>query len=199
MIYLVGGAPRAGKSILSQRISAKLKIGWISTDLLMELLRVKNEEGVKVEWNAAPEAIAAAAEWFFPYLERFAWGVSSLAESYVIEGVDFLPAQVAQLSAQHKIRSVFLGCSRMTLEQFDQFPGRSRGYAGLPEAVRRQIVRDVPPWSEFVRKEAERFGYAYIDVSDDFPARLREAEAALTTGAVPKERDKYGQEQAFTP
>ena len=60
MIYLVGGASRVGKSILGQRISAKLNIGWISTDLLIELLKVKNVEGTKVEWNAAPEAIAAA-------------------------------------------------------------------------------------------------------------------------------------------
>lgn len=183
MIYLVGGAPRAGKSILGQRISANLKIGWISTDLLLELLRVKNEAGVKVAWNAAPEAIAAAAEWFFPYLERFVWGVSSLAENYVIEGVDFLPAQVAQLSAQYQIRPVFLGCSSMTLERFDQFPGRSRGYAGLPEAMQRQIVQDVPLWSEFVRQEAERFDHPYVDMSDDFPSRLSEAEAVLTAGA----------------
>ena len=42
MIYFVGGAPRTGKSILTQRISAKLKIGWTSSDLLIELLRVKN-------------------------------------------------------------------------------------------------------------------------------------------------------------
>ena len=190
MIYLIGGAPRAGKSILGQRISAKLKIGWISTDLLMELLRVKQVEGIKSEWDAAPEAIEAAAEWFFPCLERFVWGVNSLAESYVIEGVDFLPAQVAQLSAQYQIRSVFLGCSKMTLERFNQFPGRSRGYAGLPEAMRRQIVQDVPLWSKFVQQEAERFGYPYVDMIDDFPSRLNEAEAALTDNAVPEERDR---------
>ena len=190
MLYLVGGAPRAGKSILGQRISAKLKIGWISTDLLVELLRVKNDEGVKVEWNAAPEAIAATAEWFFPYLERFVWGVSSLAENYVIEGVGFLPEQVAQLAAQYQIRSVFLGCSRMTLEQFDEFPGRSRGYASLPEEVRCQFAQDVPLWSEFVRQEAKRFGYPYVDMIDDFPTRLSEADAVLTAGAYPKERDR---------
>jgi len=155
----------------------------------MELLRVKNEEGVKVEWNAAPEAIAATAEWFFPYLERFAWGVRSLAESYVIEGVDFLPAQVAQLSAHYQTRSVFLGCSRMTVERLDRFPGRSRGYASLPEEVQRQFVQDVPLWSEFVRQEAERFGYPYFDMIDDFPSRLSEAEAVLTAGAYPEERD----------
>jgi hypothetical protein len=68
MIYMVGGAPRAGKIILGQQIATKLRVGWVSTDLLMELLRVKKEAGRKTEWNAAPEAITAQAEWFFPYL-----------------------------------------------------------------------------------------------------------------------------------
>lgn len=179
MIYLIGGAPRSGKSLLCQQIASKQKIGWISTDLLVELLRVHNEVGVKTEWNAAPEAIAANAEWFFPYLARFVWGISSLAESYVIEGVDFLPAQVARLSTQCPIRPVFLGRSSITLEQFDQFPGCSRGYAGLPEELRRQIVRDVPLWSTFVRQEAERFGYRYIDMNGDFTPHLNQAEELL--------------------
>jgi len=186
MIYLVGGAPRAGKTILAQQISAKLKIGWISTDPLMQLLRAKNVEETKVEWDATPQAIAAVAEWFFPCLEQFIWSVTSMADSYVIEGVDFLPAQVTQLSEQYPIRSVFLGCSKMTLEHFDQFPGRSLGYAMLPEEMRRQIAQDVPRWSEFVRHEAERFGYPYVDMVDDFPSRLREADTVLTTDVVPQ-------------
>lgn len=178
MIYLIGGAPRTGKSILGQQLSAGLRIGWISTDLLQEVLRVRNEE--KAEWNATPEAIAATADWFFPYLERFVWGVSSMAESYVIEGVNFLPAQVRQLSTQYQIRTVFLGCTKMTLERFDQFPGRSIGYTFLPEEMRRQIVQDVPLWSALIRQQAKQFGYPYVDMSDDFPARLHEAEALLT-------------------
>lgn len=182
MIYLIGGAPRAGKSILAQRLCATLKVGWISTDLLMDLLRVKDAAGIKVKWDAAPEAITANAEWFFSYLARFIWGVCSMADNYVIEGVDFLPAQVAQLSTQYPIRAVFLGCSSMTLEHFDQFPGRSRGYSGLPEALRRQIVQDVPRWSAFILQEAARFGYAYVDMASDFSQRLAEAEMALING-----------------
>lgn len=181
MIYLVGGAPRAGKSILGQRIASTLDIGWVSTDLLVELLQVKNDQGVKVEWNANPETITSKAEWFFPYLERFVWGVNSLAENYLIEGVDFLPAQVIQLSRQYQIRSVFLGCSNMTLERLDQFPGRSRGYGSLPEELRRRIAHDVPLWSEFIRQQCEHVGYPYVDMVGDFPQRLQEALAVLTT------------------
>ena len=190
MIYLIGGAPRVGKSLLCQRLASKLKIGWISTDLLIGLLQVKQEEGVKTEWDAAPQAIATAAEWFFPYLQRFVWGVSSLAEDYIVEGVDFLPSQAVLLEAQYPIRSVFLGRSQMTLEQFERFPGRSRGYAGLPEALRRQIVQDVPHWSAFIQSEADRCGCRYIDMQGDFTSHLDEAEASLMTGTqgqIPRE------------
>jgi hypothetical protein len=183
MIYLIGGAPRTGKSILCQQVSANLKAGWISTDLIAEVLRVKNEAGVKTEWNATLEAIRRDAEWFFRYLERFIWGVSSMAENYIIEGVDFLPAQVAKLSTQYQIRSAFLGRSQMDLETLDQFPGRSPGYSGLPEEMRRQIVRDVPLWSEFIRQEAEQFGYPYFDMVGDFRECLNEAEAVLRTNS----------------
>ncbi len=187
MIYLIGGAPRTGKSLLAQQIAAQLKIGWISTDLLEDLLRFKKVEGMKAEWNAAPESIAAAAEWFYPCLERFVWGISSMAGSYVIEGVDFLPEHVVHLAGRFPVRSLFIGCGRMTIERFERFPGRSAGYSALPEEVRRQIAADIPRWSEFIRQEAERYGCPYIDMSDDFPSRIQEAEESLTVGLIPAE------------
>jgi len=47
MMYFVGGAPRAGKTILAQRLASSLNVGWVSTDLLMELLRVAKAAGIK--------------------------------------------------------------------------------------------------------------------------------------------------------
>ena len=59
MIYLIGGAPRAGKTILGQQLSAKLRIGWISTDLLQHVLQDNKHDGPKPKWDAAPQAIIA--------------------------------------------------------------------------------------------------------------------------------------------
>jgi hypothetical protein len=176
MIYLVGGAPRSGKSILGQQVAARLRVGWVATDVLRSLLK---DEGA-ADWDASPEAISATAEWFLPHLERFIWGISSLADDYLIEGVHFLPRQAAALSSQYQVRSVFLGRSTFNLAQFDEFPGRSQGYASLPLAIRQQIVEDVPCWSEFVAREAGRFGCRYVDTSDDFVSRVREAELCLS-------------------
>ena len=184
MIYLVGGAPRVGKSILAQQLAAQLKIGWISTDLLLDLLRAHGVAGIKAEWNATPEAIRANATWFAPSFERFMWGISSMAEHYLVEGVDFLPEQVTQLATKYPIRSVFLGCSTMTQQRFEQFPGHSPGYGNLPLPMRLQIVQDVPLWSAFIRQECERYGVPYLDTSSDFQQRLAEAAATLTHSGV---------------
>jgi len=184
MIYFIGGAPRTGKTILGQRISADLRSGWISTDLLWQVLQTKKVEGTNIEWDASPAAIAATAEWFFPCLERFVWGINSQAENYVIEGVAFLPDQIAQLLANYPIRTVFLGCSKMTLERFDRFPGRSPGYSFLPEEVRRQFAQDIPTWSEFIRQETGRFAYPYVDMGDDFQSGLDKAASLLTSGEL---------------
>jgi len=158
MIYLVGGVPRVGKSMLAQQTASKLTISWISTDVLKELLSVQAPHVIGVHWNE-PATIAATAEWFFPYLERFIWGVSLMVEHYLIEGVDFLPAQVAEIATKYPIRLMFLGCSEMTLERFEQFPGHSPGYIGLPTDMRRQSVQHVPMHSKLVQREAEDFGY----------------------------------------
>ena len=70
----------------------------------------------------------------------------------------------------------------MTLERFDRFPGRSPGYASLPEEMRRQFAQDIPLWSGYIRREAERYGNPYIDTSHDFASRLKDAEAVLIAG-----------------
>ena len=63
----------------------------------------------------------------------------------------------------------------MTLAHFDAFPGRSKGYATLPEELRRQFAADVPRWSQFIATEAARFNYPYIDTFGNFSVRIDEA------------------------
>ena len=65
MIYLIGGAPRTGKSLLGQQVAVTLKSSWLSTDVLQALLHVKDAEEANAAWNAAPTAITAKAESFF--------------------------------------------------------------------------------------------------------------------------------------
>lgn len=181
MIYLIGGAPRSGKTLLAQRLARKLGAGWISTDLLRDLVKVKIDEGPPVVWDASPQAIIAWADWFFPCLNRFVWGVNSLSDHYIIEGVHFLPIQAAELGDRFSIRALFIGCSTMSVDKLDQFPGRSQGYAALPSGIKEQIAADVPLWSRFIEREANKVGYPFLDMADDFERHVTRAERLLTS------------------
>ena len=44
MIYLVGGAPRSGKSTFAKLLSQKLKISLIETDLLTHVFQENSQE-----------------------------------------------------------------------------------------------------------------------------------------------------------
>src|SRR5438093_683606 len=112
-MQLIGGAPRVGKTLLAERVAQDLHASWISTDVLSTVIRVGVPDLTRIDWGNV-NTIAAHTERFFPYLERFIWGVTSLRAPYVIEGVDFLPAQAAQLAHRFGVRSVFLGDSEMT-------------------------------------------------------------------------------------
>ena len=180
MIYMIGGAPRVGKTTLTHELSRKQQIGWVSTDALVQLLYGQDRPENQQKWDATPDTIRETAAWFYPSLERFIWSISSLTDDYVIEGVSFLPAQVAKLAESYPIRAVFLGCSNMTLDRFERYPGHSKGYAGLPDTMRRQIAHDVPLWSQFIKQEATHYGYPYIDMGNDFSIRLHDALDLLT-------------------
>jgi predicted kinase len=64
VIYLVGGAPRSGKSILGQQVAAKLRIGWVATDVLRSMLK---DEGAAA-WDASPAAQPKTARAIFFWL-----------------------------------------------------------------------------------------------------------------------------------
>ena len=103
MIYFIGGAPRVGKSTLCQDIASSEGYGWLSTDLIAEVLR---EAGVKMPetWDARPESIFEQCERFFPYLERLALGLQSMTQHYVLEGVDFFPRNLASLKDRVELK-----------------------------------------------------------------------------------------------
>jgi hypothetical protein len=164
--------------MLAKQIAAELRCGWVSTDMLLAVLRAKNVEGAKHQWDASSESIRSAADWFYPCLQTFVHGASTFAEHYVIEGVDFLPRHAAALAESHPLRAIFLGRSSISLPEFDDF-GRSAGYGSLPPERRERMARDIPPWSRLVCNEAERFGFPYVDTADDFAMRLGKARAAL--------------------
>ena len=180
MIKLIGGAPRVGKTLLAERVAQDSRASWISTDVLTTVIRVGVPDLTRIDWGNV-DTITAHTERFFPYLERFIWGVTSLRAPYVIEGVDFLPAQAAQLAQRFGVRSVFLGDSEMTAARLQANLGRQPWLAGASPERFQEMADHVVAHTTLVKRECARLGLRFVDMAGDFEQRLREAAALLAS------------------
>jgi hypothetical protein len=180
LIYLIGGAPPVGKTLLAERGARSLGASRISTDVLWVVIEVGVPDVGHIDWGKV-DAIAAHAERFFPYLERFVWSVTSLGAPYIIEGVDFLPAQAARLAQRFTIRAVFLGDSAMTPARLQAHLGRQPWLAETPPDRFRELAGHVVDHTKLVRRECARLGLSFVDMAGDFDRRSQEAAALLVS------------------
>ena len=166
MIYLIGGAPRIGKTTLSKIILERNKIPYMPTDLIRgALYKFLNKDLGK--WQDRPE-------FFFPYLADFIRRIDKeYKHDYVIEGDIFLPEQIASLE-QSKIKCVFLGSSNITLDQIKD--NDSDSWVHTMDVTRQN---DLPNFimekSNMFKEEANKYGFAYFDI---YPDRNKALEAA---------------------
>src|SRR6266536_3531822 len=91
-LYLVGGAPRVGKSSLAQRLLETDGIPWLPTDVLRTVLRrVLPEQDPVDAWRLA--------EVMYPHVEQAAEVCAEEAERFLIEGFELSPSYPARLRA----------------------------------------------------------------------------------------------------
>jgi len=159
-------------------VARDLGAGWISTDVLATVIRVGVPDLTHIEWGD-PGGIPTHAERFFPYLDRLVWGVASLAAPYVIEGVDFLPTQAAELQRKFAIRSVFLGNTQMTDAVLGTHFGRQPWLAGTSPEQLRSMATHIVSHTALIQRECARLGIAFVDMAGDFEQRSLEAAALL--------------------
>jgi len=90
VLYLVGGAPRVGKSALAQQLLEADGIPWLPTDVVRTVLR-----GVLPELDAVdqdPVDAARLAELMYPHVEHAAEVYAEEAEQFLIEGFELSPS-----------------------------------------------------------------------------------------------------------
>ncbi len=110
MIYLIGGAPRCGKTILSKALAKEKHISWISTDSIWSIIVAstpKNQIAKKFPYrktrlgvHSAKSILAAEiteSKTLWPGIKAFIERLVETHEDYVIEGVHLMPELVHTL------------------------------------------------------------------------------------------------------
>lgn len=185
-IILIGGAPTVGKSFIARKVSEELKLPWISTDGIREMMRkITNKKDFPNLFHFNDKKITAEK-----YLtthtpqqivdsenaeSRDVWkGVEAIVDTdyvwkdYIIEGVAVIPELVNIIDTKnHEIKPVFL---------VDENEERVRDVIykrGLwdnadtySDKVKEIEVQWVDLFNKYIKLEADKYGYKVYKIDE---------------------------------
>ncbi len=181
MLYLIGGAARAGKSTLARRLLRERGIPCFCADYLTSGLEA-GVPGLGVR-HELPDRQRGELVW--PVLRGLLRNIVEVEPDYVVEGDVLLPSGVAELAAHDgRVRACFLGYARGTAEAkrafIRSFPSAVNDWvAGMPDQDLADLVGEMQAFSRYLESECERCGLVYFDGGVSFDDALRQAEEYL--------------------
>jgi hypothetical protein len=168
VLYLVGGAPRVGKSALAQRLLEADGIPWLPTDVIRTTLRRVLPELDAVDQD--PVDAARLAEVMYPHIEQAAEVCAEEAERFLIEGFDLSPSHPARLQAALAgitIRACFLGHRTFSAADLACYRGpKPQHEKELPAAALDAAAAWIRQRSRQLHQECQVEAQRYIDVGE---------------------------------
>lgn len=182
MLYLIGGAPRVGKSTLAQLLLNKEGVAYIDIDWIISMLMFAAPHlGIKYAPEFSTQEFIQKAENFFPFLYQFIKYNQFVVDKYTIEGDSLLPTQVHQLQKEFSIKACFLGVSTLKLETLLQYPSKNNWIKVLTKEDLSKLCDWSVSVSNFLQKECEPYEIPYFDLSKDYQKTFEKAYTYLIT------------------
>lgn len=192
MIYLIGGAPRCGKSILATRISQTHHISWIATDALrpvileylptQEIHRLMPFENNGSEQMTAQESLSAEiqeSKTLWPGIQRLIKQLIDMRQEYIIEGVHLLPEHVAELqkSSYGKQMQVLYLIKENIPAIIDGFKKNTAPFDWMANCLEDETILQtmgemVALKGGFIRAQAEQYRFPVYNTENNFQATL---------------------------
>ncbi len=170
MLYILGGAPRSGKTLLSRRILYEKCIPFFPIDSLVGALK---ESATALYVNHEVPFIPKAENiWKLtkPLFEFFIFN----EDQYLLEGDPILPLQVDELvQAKYKVRACFMGFNKQRPEDKLKLlrrygKGRKDWTNDVSDEQLEFLIPKMVEFSLYLEKECKKYNIPYFDVSEDF-------------------------------
>ena len=176
MLYLIGGAARTGKTILSQRLLKERSIPYFCLDYLIS--------AIDRTLHNIPSREAAIKIW--PNLEEMLRNIVEVGSDYIIEGDKLLPEHVSNLIKDYpdQIISCFLGYPsadpQKKINEIQQYPGHINDWTkNSTESELRDLVTEMLDYSRFLQSECSRYNLPYFNTSENFSITIYKAYSYL--------------------
>lgn len=207
MIYLIGGSPRCGKTILAKKIARSKKISWITTDAIYPIIlnslpktQVKSkfpQTAMKTpsdkfrfdiySYKAMNQAQWIEAKTMWPGTKALIEHIIYREQDYIIEGVHLLPRFINKLKNTgywKNIRVVYL-VKRDLNKIIKDFPKNKNEPDWMFPAIKGDELRIkkagkmVQTKSEYLYKEARKYNFKVFNTDTNFVQKLRDAQNYL--------------------
>jgi len=190
MLYLVGGVPRTGKTIIAGRLLAEASIPYFCLDVLWWGLRASLPE---FHLDNDASSVERGRQ-----IGGVLLGISSelaveKSQDYCLEGDTLLPEHVVELQRRFpgQVRGCFLGFARIAPEQKLSDIRRYTGYfndwlSGADDSSVLTFIGEAIEFSRYLEAGCAQAGIPYFDTSQDFPAGLDQAVRYLRYGTFEK-------------
>lgn len=176
MLYVLGGAPRCGKSILARRFVSERRIPYFSTDFLIWAL----EKGApQLDIKFGPFLPKAEKVW--PIIKPLMSVLTEDVDNYLIEGDSLLPKYVSGFQKEYKneTRSCFVGFTNISPE--DKL-AEVRKYSNQKDDWTKKhsdkklldTIKSMIEFSKYLEKECDKHKIQYFDMSVNFQEKLGE-------------------------
>jgi predicted kinase len=183
-LYLVGGAPRVGKSTLAQRLLQRDGIPWLPTDTIRTVLRRVLPDLDALDQDPVDAALLAA--FMYPHIEQAAEVCVEEAETFLIEGFELAPWYRQRLLTDLEridVRACFLGHETFTAVDLAVYRGPKPQHEN---AMPMEELEDAAAWirarSRQLRNECRDVGVFYVDVGEaGFETAMHDARRALVS------------------
>lgn len=203
MIYLVGGAPRTGKSIISNLLMRQLSVSWLSTDVLRTVINdvtSPEERAAKFPYGGFTSAdqltemqVKQMVDWQITETNSLQTCINSLIrhqigvhDNQILEGVHILPQHVRALmddpACKEQVRAVFivsedestqLEAMRKNASHFDWLMGAS-------DKTYESVAAFVVAYGKWISNECEKYSLPCVVRRGEFDNENGEILKALT-------------------
>lgn len=185
MVYLIGGAPRTGKSIIAHRLMSELTVPWISTDVLRAMVHDLTPEGERLRkfpfkgFDSNDELSALAILEMVRYQVVEAQSLElclgslvrhqiAVRDDQIIEGVHLLPEHVKKMMEEpanaEQIKALFIISTDESL-QLEAMRNNSSHFdwlSGASDKTYESVAGFVVAYGKWIQEECEKYQLPYF-------------------------------------
>jgi len=186
LLYIIGGAPRVGKTIIAQEFLERTNVPFLSLDLLKMSL-VKGMPQARID---PMDTSAEVAEQMWPVVRGLSVTILENEREHLIEGDIILPSHAQELAAEFPgdVRACFLGFENANpserLSTIRCHPGPEDWLSQFDDHKVLSMINEMIEYSRQVREDAQARGIPYFENLADFREFKEQVLRYLVTGQI---------------